>query len=820
MSGAIAMGSHKITGLTNGSGAQDAAAFGQIPTSATSIGGLLASNNLSDVGTRQTALNNLAGAVTSAQFLRGNGSNIAMSAIQSTDVPTLNQSTTGSAASFTGSLVGDVTGTQGATLVGKIQGVAITTAEANLVSDLNNATSRSATATLLPGEETIFTGSTASQTLTLPASPPASSLNSVTNTASVSVTLAPGAGATLNNFGTSGNIVIPSGYVFAVVYIGTTWYVQAAGPSDFAVSKALSIANGGTGSTSASAALTALGAAPLAGAAFTGNVSMTESAAAGGILTVVNSHTTPTSPSAQYTAQTAADLVVGVSVSGDTVNRLTVDSNGLLSWGAGGASATDTTLSRSSAGQLSTGAMIMSSSKAGGQIIKVANTHATPTTPNVILLANSAADAEIGIGIPADTVYRLAVDSNGKMAWGPGGSTAADTVLQRSSAGVLQLTTGQLNMNSQKITSLANGSASSDAAAFGQIPTSAGTIGGLLAANNLSDLGNLATARANLAMSWKDPVQQAAFSALPSNTYSAGVLTATANAVLVVDGVTCVTGQRILVCGEAAAANNGIYVVTQPGSAGTPYILTRSSDMDLNSQVTGATVMVEQGTVGAGSGWFLEGAGPDTLGTTGIYWTKFTQIISGNNPVALGAAAPGVTGFVSDSGHVHPTTGLVLTSSLPLSGQYLCAPVAYAPGTQTILTTTSATFAAVSSANINTGSFTAPASGTVMVTATAVIQVSSSGDQLGFGLAAHGTVTPMVCPSIIFKAPTTTQPFPYPLVFSVSGLTPGNSYNFDLMFVVNSGGTLSVYAYGETGTTPNLANSGTGSPVVMTVQAV
>ena len=32
MSGAIAMGSHKVTGLTNGSGAQDAAAFGQIPT--------------------------------------------------------------------------------------------------------------------------------------------------------------------------------------------------------------------------------------------------------------------------------------------------------------------------------------------------------------------------------------------------------------------------------------------------------------------------------------------------------------------------------------------------------------------------------------------------------------------------------------------------------------------------------------------------------------------------------------------------------------------------------------------------------------------
>ena len=41
MSGAIAMGSNKITGLTNGSGAQDAAAFGQIPTSASTIGGML-----------------------------------------------------------------------------------------------------------------------------------------------------------------------------------------------------------------------------------------------------------------------------------------------------------------------------------------------------------------------------------------------------------------------------------------------------------------------------------------------------------------------------------------------------------------------------------------------------------------------------------------------------------------------------------------------------------------------------------------------------------------------------------------------------------
>jgi hypothetical protein len=165
---------------------------------------------------------------------------------------------TGSAGSFTGSLAGDVTGTQGATTVGKVQGVAITSAEATLVSDLNNATARTATATLLPGEETVFTGSTTGQTLTLPASPPGSSINTVTNAASVSVTLAPGSGATLSNFGTSGNIAIPAGYTFAVVYIGTTWYVQSAGPSDFAKNNALAIANGGTGAITAAAAYNAL----------------------------------------------------------------------------------------------------------------------------------------------------------------------------------------------------------------------------------------------------------------------------------------------------------------------------------------------------------------------------------------------------------------------------------------------------------------------------------------------------------------------------------------------------------------------------------
>lgn len=51
--------------------------------------------------TAQAEMNRVAGAVTSAQYLRGNGTNVVMSAIQASDVPTLNQSTTGNAATAT-----------------------------------------------------------------------------------------------------------------------------------------------------------------------------------------------------------------------------------------------------------------------------------------------------------------------------------------------------------------------------------------------------------------------------------------------------------------------------------------------------------------------------------------------------------------------------------------------------------------------------------------------------------------------------------------------------------------------------------------------
>lgn len=66
--------------------------------------------------TAQAEMNRVAGAVTSAQYLRGNGTNVVMSAIQAADVPTLNQNTTGTAANVTGTVAVANGGTGATTL--------------------------------------------------------------------------------------------------------------------------------------------------------------------------------------------------------------------------------------------------------------------------------------------------------------------------------------------------------------------------------------------------------------------------------------------------------------------------------------------------------------------------------------------------------------------------------------------------------------------------------------------------------------------------------------------------------------------------------
>ncbi len=124
----------------------------------------------------------------------------------------------------------------------------------------------------------------------------------------------------------------------------------------------------------------------------------------------------------------------------------------------------------------------------------------------------------------------------------------------------------------------------------------------------------------------KASVRAATTAALPTNTLSAGVLTASANAALAAqDGVTLVVNDRLLVKNEASGAKNGLYTVTQVGSGALPYILTRTTVADVDVEVTsGMFTFVTEGTVNGDKGFVLTTDDPITVNTTALTFSQFS----------------------------------------------------------------------------------------------------------------------------------------------------------------------------------------------------
>lgn len=114
--------------------------------------------------------------------------------------------------------------------------------------------------------------------------------------------------------------------------------------------------------------------------------------------------------------------------------------------------------------------------------------------------------------------------------------------------------------------------------------------------------------------------------ALPANTVGGSNTTLTRvgnGAFPSQDGVTLnIQGQSILVMNEASQLTWGVYQLTQVGSAGTPWILTRRSDSNVGGDLECAVYSVEQGTRFVGTSWKQITPSP-TLGSSNIVFKPF-----------------------------------------------------------------------------------------------------------------------------------------------------------------------------------------------------
>lgn len=115
-----------------------------------------------------------------------------------------------------------------------------------------------------------------------------------------------------------------------------------------------------------------------------------------------------------------------------------------------------------------------------------------------------------------------------------------------------------------------------------------------------------------------------------------------------VDGVALVAGDRVLLTGQTAPAENGIWVVAAGAWA-------RATDADSWTELISAYTWVENGTTNADTGWIVTVDPGGTLGSTAVAITQFsasTTIAAGNGLLKTGnsLSVVGTTNRVSVSG--------------------------------------------------------------------------------------------------------------------------------------------------------------------------
>lgn len=143
----------------------------------------------------------------------------------------------------------------------------------------------------------------------------------------------------------------------------------------------------------------------------------------------------------------------------------------------------------------------------------------------------------------------------------------------------------------------------------------------------IQNLKNPELAQDAATKAYVDATSQGLFPKASVRAISQSNLDLTTGGLLTVDGVVLVAGDRVLVAGQTAGAENGIYVV----AAGA---WVRADDANTSAKVkSGMFTFVTEGTTNDNSGWVLATNDPITLATTSLAFTQF----SGAGQITAGA---------------------------------------------------------------------------------------------------------------------------------------------------------------------------------------
>lgn len=135
-------------------------------------------------------------------------------------------------------------------------------------------------------------------------------------------------------------------------------------------------------------------------------------------------------------------------------------------------------------------------------------------------------------------------------------------------------------------------------------------------------------------------------------------------AALSIDGVALISGNRVLVKDQTNTFENGIYVVSNVGSATTNWVLTRADDYNQASEISYlGVVAITRGTTNAGLVFQESSSGPFVIGTSPITFTQLSLTYS-----LLPSATPANKMLRSDGTYWVQSTNSALSSTDALTG--------------------------------------------------------------------------------------------------------------------------------------------------------